>query len=194
MTLETVKLHLLGRLMQILGFTWKGLGTFLETHTFVHPTYAPQLSDGSKVTDLLLAQGFVETDRLVEWIRKVRDPDRLLAVDGLSGPNVPNFELENYLPTLQWADEEEEYNNPFRDEEFECRKHHAAIVRDWYEHLKDVPDAAKHVYCMLREIYRDLPELEGFESNLDSEVKEKCLDTYRSSVQEQMRRVLKNQH
>lgn len=87
-SLKTLKLLLIGHVLETLGIDWSYLHYLHKNHTPIHPEIAKILMqvDDEDITNTL-AQGFVKNEKLIRLLKPLAqhglNMDKILAVDGL---------------------------------------------------------------------------------------------------------------
>lgn len=185
MTLRTKKMFLISNVMTALGVKWKYLFNLFKTQSFVHSNIAKRIMNGEDDVDSLLAQGFVRNEKLLRIFKNVSSVnDQLMAVDGLMGnlSNGPNFDYKHYLQNLKIDEPKSTF-----DDEPEYKRKHVLMVRLMYKELVGITEPSKHIYNILREIFKmtlevELPVLTDFNESLPENVKDNCMMIYLSHM------------
>lgn len=195
-TLRTRKLNLITNIMNQCQLKWNQVYHIFKTQSFVHPKIAKTLMNGDDEVEFILAQGHVRNEKLIRILKNYKnDVNQVLAVDGLVGnlSNGPNFDFKYYLHNLKFEEPKSLY-----DDDSEYKRHHAIIVRLLYNELSEMTQPAKHVYNILREIFKDfvgseLPSLVDFNEALPKEIEEKCKNIYLGNItQSEIEELFKN--
>lgn len=168
--LRTLKLTLVGNVLQGVNMKWEYLLGIFKTHTPIHPEISKEL-EAIEEDDIpnALAQIFVRTKKITSMMKQAAqhgiDVHRLLAVDGLSGPivNGPNFETKMYIENLKYGNMGD-VKSVF-DTDPEYKRLHAQVVRQLYVKLGRIPQPAQQVYeivrlAILEVTQMSLPEIE----------------------------------
>lgn len=193
--LKTLKLLLVGHVLETLGIDWSYLHYLHKNHTPVHPEMAKlmlmQVGSDEDVTNAL-AQGFVKNEKLVRMLKTLTqhglNMDKLLAVDGLGGnlSNGPNFEQKHYVGNLKYGhmlDRKTVFDN---DPEY--KRLHVQTVRELYNALQDVKVPEKQMYEIVRKCIEEmagirLPAMEFEEDEvMDAKVQGECGRLYMESM------------
>lgn len=179
-TYRSRNIHLVTSIMKKLRLKISWFNHLFKTHSYVHPNIAETLMNGDEEVETLLAQGLVRNDKLLKILKNGLH-DEILAVDGLSGNlyNGPNFDYKHYLQNLKHESPQSHY-----DEDPKYRRKHCLLVRDMYKELKNVTnEPAKHVYSILRGIFKEvmdveLPPVKDMTETLPADVESRCTMTY----------------
>lgn len=163
-SLKTLKLMLVGTVLEVLGLEWTYIINLFKTHTPIHPEIGKELKQlGDEEVTGTVAQIFVRNEKLVRLLKVLgqhgKNMEKLLAVDGLGG-NVthgPNFEQKHYVGNLRYGDK----NDPKMsfDLEPEYKRRHVQTVRDMYDMLGKVKAPEKHIYEILRRCFEEIAQV-----------------------------------
>lgn len=188
-SLRTLKLILVGQVLEGLGLGWTYLINLFKTHTPVHPEIARELKElGDEDLNGALAQIFVRNEKLVRVFRGLaqqgHDMEALLAVDGLGGPHSPSFEHKYYVSNLRFGragDSKSAFDN-----EPEYKRKHVQTVRELYKKLEKVSAPEKQIYQILRYCFHELagvklPEIE-VEEKIDRRLQNECGQYYMQTM------------
>ena len=165
---RTFKIMLVNRVIKELDLTWTYLINLFKTHTPIHSEIVKKLQKvGDKDLHNTIAQIFERNEKLSRMakglIQQGHDMDALLVVDGLGGPNAPNFEHKYYVSHLKFGGKAD--SRSIFDNEPEYKQKHVQTIRELYKKLENVPSPEKQIYQFLRYTFLDmasvkLPELE----------------------------------
>lgn len=191
--LKTLKLLLVGHVLETLGIDWSYLHYLHKNHTPVHPEMAKILMEvGDEDIVNTLAQGFVKNEKLIRMLKTLTshglNMDKLLAVDGLGGnlSNGPNFEQKYYVGNLKYGHMLD--RKTIFDNDPEYKRLHVQTVRELYNALKDVPVPEKQMYEIVRKCIEEmanvkLPEVEFTEEEMmDKKIQAECGRLYMESM------------
>lgn len=184
-SLKTLKLMLVGKVLEGLGLEWTYLINLFKTHTPIHPEIGKELKQiGDEDVTTTVAQVFVRNEKLVRLLKVLgqhgKNMDKILAVDGLGG-NVthgPNFEQKYYVSNLRYGNKDDP--KMYFDLDPEYKRRHVQTVREMYDMLGEVPVPEKQIYEILRRCFEEmtkvaLPAIELEENEeMDSKVQRKC--------------------
>lgn len=192
-SLKTLKLTLVSRVMECLGLDWSYLMNLFKTCTPIHPEMVKELRQlGDEEATSTLAQIFVRNEKLIRLAKVLtqhgKNLDGILAVDGLGGnlANGANFDQKHYITNLRYGNK----NDPkiFFDNDPECKRLHVQTVRELYKKLEHVPVPEKQIYEILRYTFMELakvnlPELELTEEEImDRTLQKECYEFYTSTM------------
>lgn len=182
-SLRTLKLMLLGRVLKRFGLNWAEMNILLKTHTPVHAEMVRELQSGGE-EDTILAQVFVRNEKLIRLVKAAlqngKNVNKILAVDGLGGPSGLNFDPKHYVGNLRYGSDD----NTLFDKGPECRRLHVEAVRKMYDMLEGSPAPERQVYEILRQCFEEmaqvkLPKLEE-EEGMDAALREDVSHFYMS--------------
>lgn len=190
-SLKTLKLFLVGEVIESLGLNWDYILNLFKNHTPVHPDIARVLMTAGCDDDVTnaLAQRFVRSQKLGGMMKTLiqqhgfSNMNKILAVDGLLGNGSPSFEPKHYVTNLRYGDT----RNIF-DTEPECRRLHVLTVRKMYDMLEKVPAPEKNVYKILRMCFDEmarvlLPELDmKDEDTISNKLEDQCGKMYMKAM------------
>lgn len=188
-SIRTLKLMLVGKVLEDLGLEWTYLLNLFKNHTPIHPEIGKELKEtGDEDVISSVAQVFVRNDKLVRLLKVVaqhgKNVDKILAVDGLGGnlANGPNFEQKYYVNNLRYGNKHD--FKMYFDVDPEFKRRHVQTVRQMYNMLGEAPVPEKQIYEILRRCVEEmtkvmLPQLEWQEDELmDAKVQAKCGQFY----------------
>lgn len=203
-SLRTLKLMLVSKVLEGLGFEWNYIVDLIKTHTPVHPEIAKDLKRvGDEEVDCAVAQMFVRNDKLVRLLKVLvqhgKNMNKILAVDGLAGnlSHGPNFEQKHYVTNLRYGNR----GDPklYFDLDPEYKRLHVQTVREIYDMLGDAPAPVKQIYQILRVSFEEmarvlLPRVEFHEDEMmDARLLGKCGAFYmRTMGKENIERMVKS--
>lgn len=169
-SLKTLKLMLVGKILDCYGIDWPFLLNHSKTHTPVHPDIVKELQQGDDEANHLLAQKFVRNEKLMKILKLMaqngKQVSQILAVDGLGGPSGLNFEPKHYIGNLRYGcSNDDAGTDNYFDKGPDCKRLHVQTVRHMYTMLDNVPVPEKQVYEILRQCFDEmarmkLPKLE----------------------------------
>lgn len=191
--LRTLKLMLVGHVVQGVRLDWEYLMGLFRTHIPIHPKMSKEL-EMLEEDDIgnLLAQIFIRTKKVVNMVKtgvqQGLDMNRILAVDGLGGniANGPNFEHKLYVENLKYGNVGDE--KFVFDTDPEYKRLHAQVVRQLYLKLNRTPKPAQQVYeivrrALLEGVQMTLPEIElQKEDRMDKKLQKECVTLYLESM------------
>lgn len=192
-SIKTLKLFLIGHVLETLGISWSQLHQLYKNHTPIHPELAKRLMqvDDEDITNTL-AQCFVKNEKLIRLLKPLTqhgvNMNALLAVDGLGGniTNGPNFEQKYYVGNLKYGNMLDP--KTIFDNDPEYKRLHVQTVRELYSALKDVPAPEKQMYEIVRKCIEEmarvtLPEVDIMEEEvMDKKVQAECGRLYMESM------------
>lgn len=192
-SIKTLKLMLVGKVMEGLGLDWTYLINLFKTHTPIHPEIGKELKQiGDEDVMGTISQMFVRNEKLVRLFKVLtqhgKNMDKFLAVDGLGGniTNGPNFDQKHYVSHLRYGNK----NDPkiYFDNDPEYKRLHVQTVREMYNMLGDAPVPEKQIYEIVRRCFMEmakvtLPEIEfDDEEVVDPEVLGDCGEFYMKTM------------
>lgn len=146
-SIRTLKLLLVGRVLDLFGLDWGFLVGLFKTHTPVHPEMARELQCEEEEVNQVLAQVFVRNEKLIRLLKVFaqngKNVNRLLAVDGMTHHG-SHFDQKHYVGNLRYG------SSAFFEKGPEYRRLHVQAVRGMYDMLEGAPAPEKLVYEILR--------------------------------------------
>lgn len=153
-SIKTLKLLLVGRVLDIFGLDWGYLVSLFKTHTPVHPEMAKALQCEEEEVNQVLAQVFVRNEKLIRLLKVFaqngKNVNRLLAVDGMAHHGL-TFEQKHYIGHLRYG-----ASDTFFEKGPEYRRLHVQTVRQMYDMLEGAPVPEKQVYEILRQCLEEM--------------------------------------
>lgn len=182
---KTMKLMLVGKVLEGLGLDWTYVMNLFKTHTPIHPEIAKELKQvGDEDVIGTVSQIFVRNEKIIRLLKVLaqngKNMDKILAVDGLGGniTNGPNFDQKYYVSHLRYGNADDP--KIYFDIDSEYKRLHVQTVRELYTMLGDAPVPEKQIYEILRRCFMEmakvnLPEIEfGEEDLMDPKVQGEC--------------------
>lgn len=184
-SMKTLKLMLVGKVLEGLGLEWSYLINLFKTHTPIHPEIGKELKQiGDEEVTGTVAQVFVRNEKFVRLLKILgqhgKNMDKILAVDGLGGnlTHGPNFEQKYYVSNLRYG--YKDTTKMYFDLDPEYKRLHVQTVREMYDMLGIAPVPEKQIYEILRQCFEEIAkvtlpavELEKDE-RVDPKMQKKC--------------------
>lgn len=153
-SIRTLKLILVGKILECYGLDWTRLLSLFKTHTPVHPEWVKELQCDEELSNLL-AQVFVRNEKLLRILKLQtgKNVNQILAVDGLGGPYGLNFDQKHYIGNMHYGSG----NDSFYEKGPDCKRLHVQTVRQLYTMLgEEVPVPEKQIYDILRRCFEEM--------------------------------------
>lgn len=154
-SIKTLKLLLVGRVLESFGLEWGFIVNLFKTHTPVHPEMAKELQCDEEVNNVL-AQVFVRNEKLIRLMKVFahngKNMNRLLAVDGMAYHGF-TFDQKHYIGNLRYGVSDD---NTFFEKGPEYKRLHVQTVRKMYDMLDGVPVPEKQIYEILRKCFEEM--------------------------------------
>lgn len=151
-SIRTLKLLLVGKILESYGLDWTRLLAHHKTHTPVHPEWVKELQCDEEVGNLL-AQVFVRNDKLLRIVKTGKNVNQILAVDGLGGPYGLNFDQKHYIGNMRFGSG----NDSFYEKGPDYKRLHVQTVRRMYAMLgEEVSVPEKQIYDILRRCFEEM--------------------------------------
>lgn len=187
-TLRTIHLELVNKLLKELQLSWGQILQLFRTHVHIHPEMRKELlAFGDEEIESAVVQNFIRTEKITRILKQLTQHgwkvEDMLAVDGLAmnSSNKSNFDPKHYIHNLKFA--REGPKSDF-DDEPEFKRRHVQAVRFMYKVLlaANSKQPSRHVYATLKYIIKnesniDLPDVE-MDQNLDPKLRKDVLEAY----------------